>query len=164
MDAETNRSIELGCRDGIKSLTPFIESLQSVTDTPSFIPSDTFLELILRTGFNDISDEHYDFWTQNLREVWSGDNGRRRARMCALNLRDRDGLHGRLFDIQCPVLRMHGTEDAIYSVRNAEAEMKLLVNAAKASLLVVEGGSHYLNYTHADQVNRAVVDFLKQYL
>ncbi|RMY93739.1 hypothetical protein D0862_09125 [Hortaea werneckii] len=164
LDAETSRSVELGCRDGIESLTPFIEDLQSVTDTPSFVPSDNFLELILRTGFNDIPDEHYDFWTRNLREVWSGDDGRRRARMCALNLRDRDGLHGRLFDIQCPVLRMHGTDDAIYSVRNAEAEMKLLVNAPKASLLVVEGGSHYLNYTHADHVNRAVVEFLKQYL
>ena len=33
--------------------------------------------------------------------------------MAAINLRDRDGLHGRLFDIKCPVMWLH--------VRNFEA-------------------------------------------
>jgi hypothetical protein len=30
MDAETIRSVGLGCRDGVESLTPFIENLQSI--------------------------------------------------------------------------------------------------------------------------------------
>lgn len=81
--------------------------------------------------------------------------------MCVLNLRDRDGLHGRLFDIRCPVLRIHGTEDAIYSVRNAESEMKLFVNSPDSKLLVVEGGPHY---THHHQVDAALMDFLSQYV
>ena len=35
------------------------------------------------------------------------DDGRRRARMAAINLRERDGLHGRLFDIKCAVMWLH---------------------------------------------------------
>ena len=35
------------------------------------------------------------------------DDGRRRARMAAINLRERDGLHGRLFDVGCPVMWLH---------------------------------------------------------
>ena len=35
------------------------------------------------------------------------DDGRRRARMAAINLRERDGLHGRLFDVECPVMWLH---------------------------------------------------------
>ena len=35
------------------------------------------------------------------------DDGRRRARMAAINLRERDGLHGRLFDVKCPVMWLH---------------------------------------------------------
>ena len=27
--------------------------------------------------------------------------------MAAINLRDRDGLHGRLFDVRCPVMWLH---------------------------------------------------------
>ncbi|GLB10709.1 hypothetical protein AtubIFM57258_007118 [Aspergillus tubingensis] len=159
-DAETARSIKLGCRDAKETLTPIIEDLQCIKRTPSFQPSDALAELIFKTGFNDIPSEDYDFWVETLRRVWSGDDGRRRARMCVLNLRDRDGLHGRLFDIQCPVLRMHGTKDAIYSVRNAEDEMKLLPNSPDSKLLVVEGGAHYLNYSHHHEVDAALIDFL----
>lgn len=147
----------------METLTPWIEELQGIESNPSFKPSDEFASLIFKTGFNDIPHENYEFWFETLRKAWSGDDGRRRARMCVLNLRDRDGLHGRLFDIRCPVLRMHGTEDAIYSVRNAEEEMKLFVNSSDARLKVVEGGSHYLNYTHAGQVDAVLVEFLSRY-
>ena len=44
-------------------------------------------------------------------------------RISSINLRDRDGLHGRLDGVRCPVLRMHGTADPVYSVVNAEDEM-----------------------------------------
>lgn len=164
MDAETDRSVRLGCHNLQESLTPFVENLQSVNSTPTFKPSDDLVELVLKSGFNDVPNEDYEFWARSLRRVWSGDDGRRRARMCVLNLRDRDGLHGRLFDIQCPVLRMHGTEDAIYSVRNAEAEMELFVNAPDARLLVVKGGPHYLNYTHSGEVDAALIKFLREYI
>ena len=46
-----------------------------------------------------------------------GDTGRKHVRISSINLRDRDGLHGRLDSVRCPVLRMHGTEDPVYSVR-----------------------------------------------
>ncbi|PYH35276.1 alpha/beta fold hydrolase [Aspergillus neoniger CBS 115656] len=131
---------------------------------PLFQPSDALAELTFKPGFNDIPSEDYDFWVETLQRVWSGDDGHRRARMCVLNLRDRDGLHGRLFDIQCPVLRIYGTKNAIYSVRNAEDEMKLLPNSPDSKLLVVEGGAHYLNYRHHHEVDAALIDFLGQYM
>ena len=42
--------------------------------------------------------------------------------------------------VRCPVLRMHGTADPVYSVANAEDEIQLFVNSADAELRVVDGG------------------------
>ena len=55
---------------------------------------------------------------------YTGDAGRQRVRISTINLRDRDGLHGRLDGVRCPVLWMHGTADPVYSVANAEDEIR----------------------------------------
>jgi pimeloyl-ACP methyl ester carboxylesterase len=75
----------------------------------------------------------------------------------------RDGLHGRLDDVRCPVLRMHGTEDPVYSVVNAEDEMKLFVNSPGAELRVVEGGQHFLSASNPDDVNPATAEFINRW-
>ena len=83
--------------------------------------------------------------------------------MAAINLRDRDGLHGRLFDVRCPVLWLHGTSDPVYSVKNAEREIKKFVNSPDAQLKVVEGGEHFLSFSHPKEVDAALVEFVGKY-
>ena len=55
---------------------------------------------------------------------------------------------------------MHGTEDPVYSVANAEDEMKLFVNSPGAELRVVEGGQHFLRASNPDDVNPATAEFI----
>jgi fermentation-respiration switch protein FrsA (DUF1100 family) len=94
---------------------------------------------------------------------YTGDLGRRHVRISSINLRDRDGLHGRLDDVRCPVLRMHGTEDPVYSVANAEDEMGRFVNSPGAELRVVEGGQHFLSASNPEDVNPATVEFINRW-
>ena len=84
-------------------------------------------------------------------------------RMAAINLRERDGLHGRLFDVRCPVLWLHGTADAVYSVANAEEEIKMFVNSPDARLQVVEEGQHFLSFSHPKEVDEALIGFVGKY-
>lgn len=55
-----------------------------------------------------------------------------------------------------------GTSDQVYSVANAEEEIKLFVNAKKAELVVVDGGFHFLSASDPDKVEPAIIDFLKK--
>ena len=80
--------------------------------------------------------------------------------MAAINLRERDGLHGRLFDVTCPVMWLHGTSDAVYSVRNAEEEIKMFENSPEANLVVVQDGQHFLSASHPREVDEALVEFV----
>jgi hypothetical protein len=48
-----------------------------------------------------------DYWVKEIEANYQGDEGRQRIRMAAINLRDRDGLHTRAADVQCPVLWLH---------------------------------------------------------
>jgi len=47
------------------------------------------------------------FWFKEVKKNYQGEEGRKRIRMAAINLRDRDGLHLRLSDVVCPVLWLH---------------------------------------------------------
>ena len=65
--------------------------------------------------------------------------------------------------MRCPVLRMHGTEDPVYSVANAADEMKLVVNSPGAELRVVQGGQHFLSASNPDDVNAATAEFINRW-
>jgi pimeloyl-ACP methyl ester carboxylesterase len=87
------------------------------------------VDAVLKEGLGeDVPPEERTFWHETYQKNYTGDAGRKRVRISSINLRDRDGLHGRLDSVRCPVLRMHGTADPVYSVANAEDEMKLFVN------------------------------------
>ena len=83
--------------------------------------------------------------------------------MRSINLRDRDGLHGRLDSVRCPVLWLHGTADPVYSVANAEDGIGRFVNSPAAELRVVEGGQHFLSASDPEAVNTATVEFLDRW-
>ncbi|KAL1305137.1 hypothetical protein AAFC00_002062 [Neodothiora populina] len=160
LDYESERTMKLRCWDAGKILTGIIDALSTTGSMPDFEPDDNFCDLTIDTGFGSgVSSADRDFWRQAIKTNWGGDAGRRQARMAAICLRDRDGLHGRVFDVLCPVLWMQGTADVVYSVENATEEIKLFVNSPDTRLQVVDGGQHYLSFSNPDEVNAALLDF-----
>jgi pimeloyl-ACP methyl ester carboxylesterase len=165
LDSETERTRSLNCWDAPSLLTPSIEKWTSKQPTPHFEPDQEYCDFLIDIGFgkDDCPADVRDFWRKTIRENYLGDDGRRRIRMAAINLRDRDGLHPRLFDVQCPVMWLHGTKDVVYSVSNAEHEIKLFVNSPDARLVTVEGGAHFLSGSHPKEVDQALIEFVKKY-
>jgi 3-oxoadipate enol-lactonase len=74
-------------------------------------------------------------------------------------LMDRDDITGRLGEISCPALIIHGTADAAIPIERAEVVRDGL--AGPATLVPIDGGSHAANLSHPDPVNTAVLDFLR---
>ena len=73
-------------------------------------------------------------------------------------LMDRDDITGRLTEITCPALIVHGTADAAIPLTRAEAVRDGL--GGPVTLVTVEGGTHASNVTHPDEVNQAILPFL----
>lgn len=100
--------------------------------------------------------------------------------MAAINLKERDGLHSRLSDVRCPVMWLHvgsllsncmtrystieqGTNDVVYSVANAQEEIKLFTNSPEARLITVKDGQHFLSASHPQEVDNALIDFVEKW-
>jgi pimeloyl-ACP methyl ester carboxylesterase len=163
MDFESPRSRDLGCWDGIEFCTPAIDALAEPVGEDWVIPIE-LVDAVLKEGLGeDVSPEERAFWHATYQKNYTGDTGRKHVRTCTINLRDRDGLHARLDGVRCPVLRMHGTEDPVYSVANAEDEMTLFVTSPGAELHVVSGGRHFLSASNPDDVNAATAEFINRW-
>ncbi|KAJ5219455.1 Alpha/Beta hydrolase protein [Penicillium cinerascens] len=165
MDSETDITRSLNCWDAPTLLTPSIEKWTSQQPTPQFEADQEYCDFLIDIGFgkDDCPSDVRNFWRNTIRQNYLGDDGRRRLRMAAINLRDRDGLHPRLFDVQCPVMWLHGTKDVVYSVPNAEREIKLFVNSPDARLVTVQNGAHFLSASHPKEVDQALIQFVKKY-
>ena len=163
MDFESQRSRDLGCWDGIAFCTPAIDALAESVGDDWVIPTE-LVDAVLQEGFGeDVPPEERTFWHEESQMNYTGDAGRERLRIISINLRDRDGLQGRLDSVRCPVLWMQGTADTVYSVANAQDEIRLFVNSTDAQLRVVEGGQHFLSATHPDEVNTATIEFINRW-
>ncbi len=163
MDFESQRSRDMGCWDGIEFCTPAIDALAEPVGDDWVIPVE-LVDAVLKEGLGeDVAPDERAFWHAAYQENYTGDAGRKRVRISSINLRDRDGLHGRLDAVRCPMLRMHGTEDPVYSVANAEDEMKFFVNSPGAELRVVEGGQHFLSASNPGDVNAATAEFINRW-
>jgi pimeloyl-ACP methyl ester carboxylesterase len=160
MDHESQQSQDLGCWNGNTFLTSSIDDLaQNVGDT--FELSSEFCDGVLQVGLgNAVTAAERDFWHASMKSNYTGDEGRQRLRMSAINLRDRDGLYGRLDAVRCPVLWMHGSEDSVYSVANAEVGISKFTGSPQAQLQVVQGGQHFLSASDPAAVNAAAVEFV----
>jgi pimeloyl-ACP methyl ester carboxylesterase len=163
MDSESQRSRDLGCWDGIAFCTPAIDALAASVGDDWVIPTE-LVDAVLHEGLGeDVPPDERTFWHAAHQENYAGDAGRERLRTSSINLRDRDGLHGRLDSVRCPVLWMHGTADPVYSVANAEDEITLFVNSPAAELRVVEGGRHFLSASNPEDVDTATVEFINRW-
>ncbi|MFI2241490.1 alpha/beta fold hydrolase [Streptomyces chrestomyceticus] len=162
MDSESERSRELGCWDGIGFNTPLIDDLAEPVGEDWVVPDDV-VDAVFNTAMGGLPAEERAFWLAAYRANYAGDAGRRRLRLSTVNLRDRDGLHGRLDDVRCPVLWLHGTADQVYSVANAQEEIRMFTRSPEARLEIVEGGQHFLSASHPAEVDSAAVDFVKRW-
>ncbi|KAI7163234.1 alpha/beta-hydrolase [Hortaea werneckii] len=161
MDYESERTRKLGCWDAPTGLTPTINACTTNSATPDFEPGDDYCNFLIDTGFGkDCAEEARKYWINEIKANYRGDEGRRRLRMAAINLKERDGLHSRLFDVRCPVLWLHGTSDVVYSAENAREEIALFVNSPDAKLKVIENGQHFLSFSHPKEVDEALLEFV----
>jgi len=104
LDYESSDSRSRGCWDPASFLKPFVEKWTSATETPDFVIDETWRGMIGSFGFGDtVAAETVDFWKQTVKDVYIGDEGRRKVRMAVLCLLSRDGLLLRLGDIKAPV-------------------------------------------------------------
>ncbi|KAL4912477.1 Alpha/Beta hydrolase protein [Aspergillus aurantiobrunneus] len=163
LDSESERTRQLGCWGGPRLLGPFVKQWTADEPTPDFEPGDDFCGALISSGFNDCSTEVSDFWRATIKENYRGDEGRRRIRMATINLAERNGLHLRLPDVRCPVLWLHGTADAVYTVANAKEEIGLFTRSPDAQLVTVDGGAHFLSCTHPEAVDKALLEFVNKH-
>jgi len=75
-------------------------------------------------------------------------------------LMDRDDITGRLGEIGCPALIVHGTADA--AIPPAKAEELCGGLGGSARLAVVEGGTHASNMSHPAEVSAEMLTFLRE--
>lgn len=73
-------------------------------------------------------------------------------------LLEREDISGRLAEITCPALVIHGDEDSAIEMPAAQALAAGLVGAGE--VFVVEGAAHAANLTHPERVNFALLHFL----
>lgn len=108
MDYESQRSRDLGCWEIAPIGDALISGWSTKEPTPDFTLDDGLCNTIMDLGIGpDNKGSLRSQFIATMKENYRGDDGRRRARMATINLRDRDGLRGRLFDVTCPVLWMH---------------------------------------------------------
>ena len=67
-------------------------------------------------------------------------------------------FRGDLPKIDVPILVVHGTEDRILPISATAARLPGLVDDLK--LVTVEGGPHNIAWTHPDEVNKPLLEFL----
>lgn len=104
MDYESSDSRSKGCWDPAANLTVFYEKWSTPSATPDFVVDDVWCGLVGGIGFGSAATETKSaFWTQTLKEVYKGDEGRKKVRMALNCLLERDGLLLRIRDIKCPV-------------------------------------------------------------
>lgn len=163
MDFESPRSRDLGCWDGIEFNTPLVDALADPVGEDWVVP-DEVVDAVLDTAMGGVSVDEREFWLAAYRANYAGDAGRHRLRLSTVNLRDRDGLHGRLDEVRCPILWLHGTADQVYSVANAQEEIGMFTNSPEARLEIIEGGQHFLSASHPAEVDSAAIDFVKRWV
>ena len=163
MDSESQRSRDLGCWDGVEVCSGLVDGLAEPVGQ-DWTVDDDFCDFILSAGIGGPrSQDERDRWHATQKANYQGDEGRQRLRMCSINLRDRDGLHGRLGIVTCPVMWMHGTSDEVYSVPNAKEEIAMFVNSPAAELHVIDGGHHFLSASNPKEVNAATIEFINNW-
>ncbi|KAF5609009.1 microsomal epoxide hydrolase, partial [Fusarium tjaetaba] len=100
---------------------------------------------------------------ETLKQVYRGDEGRKKLRIAVVNLFERDGLLLRLRDVKCPVYWLQGTADPVFGTTVPVEHIKLFTSSPEATLDFVEGGGHYLSATNPKEINEAILKMVNKY-
>lgn len=105
MDYESPRSRDLGCWDGPAACAGLVALHINLTPAHDFEPGDAYYDFLVEIGFGkNVTKTVRDYWAKIIRNNYNGDEGKKRITIAAVNLVSRDGLHGRIPNIVCPVL------------------------------------------------------------
>lgn len=163
MDNESASSRELGAWNPKNDLAPFLEKWTTAPN-PAFVVDEVWRGMVASLGFSGtVGKDVLSFWDQTVKDVYSGENGRKKLRMALINLMERDGLLRRVRDIKCPVYWLQGTQDVVFGVKIPAEHIKLFTSSPEATLTFVEGGGHYLNATSPKQVEEAILKMVRKY-
>jgi hypothetical protein len=81
--------------------------------------------------------------------------------MAVINLRERDGIDGRLAGVKCPVLWVHRTDDVVHNVANVQEEIKMFLNSeANLVIMQVVRISSLLRASHPEEVDRDFTELM----
>lgn len=162
MDYESATSREQGCWNPKQDLAPFLEKW-SVPDE-NFVVDEVWRGMVAQLGFSGtVSAETLQFWNDTVRDVYSGDEGRKKLRMATINLMERDGLLRRLRDVKCPVYWLQGDQDPVFGTKVPAEHIKLFTGSPEATLTIIPGGGHYLNATSPKETEDALLKMVKKY-
>ncbi|KAI1385538.1 putative alpha/beta hydrolase [Hypoxylon trugodes] len=158
MDSESADSRSKGCWDPFPIVGPFLQKWSSSTPTPDFVVGDDWIQPVMGLGFGAAAtDVTVGTWTQILKSVYAGDEGRKKLRMSVINLAERDGLLLRLGDIKCPVHWLQGVNEPVYGSVVQKEQIKLFTASKEAKLDLIDGGAHFLNATNPKEVEEAIL-------
>jgi len=165
MDAETAASREKGAWDPVTQLKPFLDGWSAPTEpTPDFVVEEVWRGMVANLGFSGtVPPETIAFWDKTVKEVYSGDAGRRKVRMALICLMERDGLLQRVGNVKCPVYWLQGTEDPVFKLQLPKEHIELFTGSVEKSLEFVQGGGHYLNATSPKEVDAALLRMVRKY-
>lgn len=164
MDAETQETREKGCWDPVPLTQPFLSAWNSLSATPEFEIQDEWCGMVASFGFGaHATEESTRFWTAVLKEVYAGDEGRRKLRMAVMCLLSRDSLLVRLGDVKCPVYWLQGTEDTPYGSQIQSEHIEMFTTSRERQLTIVEGGAHYFNATNVKETNKAILEMVRKH-
>ena len=101
---ESSHSRSLGAWNPAEALVPFYKAWSSPVPTPDWVVDDIWCGMVGTLGFGSVTtEEKKEFWTKTLKDIYQGDEGRRKIRIAVICLLERDGLELRLPDVKCPV-------------------------------------------------------------
>ncbi|KAK0667694.1 putative Alpha/beta hydrolase [Cercophora samala] len=164
MDSESAYSRTQGGWDPAAVLTPFLEKWSTSEPTPDFVVDEQWRGMVTGLGFGAApKPELLSFWDETLKQVYVGDEGRKKVRMALTNLLERDGLLLRLRNIKCPVYWLQGEQDPVFGSKLPAEHIKLFTNAPEATLTLVPEGGHFLNATSPREVQEAILRMVKKY-
>ena len=125
----------------------------AAADTPAWMKGflDTFYNIDTLRG-TLVSDQAWQA-SWNLAVTASAAAAVARIRTWTTDFRDD------LLKIDVPVLVLHGDADQVLPIDKTASRLPGLIKDMQ--LTVIEGGPHAIPWTHADQVNTALLDFLR---
>ncbi|KAI5863692.1 putative alpha/beta hydrolase [Durotheca rogersii] len=161
MDCESSESRQKGSWDPSPFVTPFLEKWRGATATPDFVVDDNWIQPVITLGFGSAATPAtVEYWTDSMRRIYSGDNGRRKVRLLTICLAERDGLLYRLGDIKCPIHWLQGLEDPVFGSTIPQEHIKLFTASPSAKLDIIDGGAHLLTATHPEEVEAAILEMV----